>query len=584
MTKLKDFFTKLGGQLKSSLTRFPETLAVAYLLAILWIILNNIDQYSPTYESSSVYDQLLKVILMLAIALPYTAVIKLLTEHYLKGNPFRILGDSIVLISVIIGSIFLPDKLVEREILLIVILIALGYLGFIIMPYLLKRISFPIYVLKIATTFFITILYSLVLYLGTISIVFALEQLFDLNVSYTLYTDIWIFIAGFFSVTFFLGNVPAKDALFDLTNYTKIYRYLFTIIVIPLLGIFTVILYAYFVKILIGGELPKGVIASLVLWYGLISGVILFFVQPLLESNLIARWFRRLYPFALMIPVGMMFYSLYLRIAQYGITPPRYYSVLAGIWILGTLVYTIAHKKFIPQILVLYGMILLFISAVGPLDAYKMTMRDQSSRFAKLLTTFDMLDEDGMIKPNSSLSEDEQKEVLSYIHYAEDIECLTLLKPVPKHYSYKTTKEILGFEDDFSYDYDNTSREYYYYSYYFDASSIIDITGYDRMTCLRNDDNAPSQYSSSIDNTTNTLSIYQDDVLLIDIDLKEWESKLEKYKQSDKSIATQDAYLVAENEQVRLKLFLDYYEYTYNTATDTYEDPTYRFYMFIGDK
>ena len=582
MTKLKDFFTKLGGQLKSSLTRFPETLAVAYLLAILWIILNNMDQYSPTYESSSAYDQLLKVILMLAIALPYTAVIKLLTEYYLKGNLFRILGDSIVLISVIIGSIFLPDKLAEREILLIVILIALGYLGFIIMPYLLKRISFPIYVLKIATTFFITILYSLVLYLGTISIVFALEQLFDLNVSYTLYTDIWIFIAGFFSVTFFLGNVPAKDALFDLTNYTKIYRFLFTIIIIPLLGIFTVILYAYFVKILIGGELPKGVIASLVLWYGLISGVILFFVQPLLESNLIARWFRRLYPFALMIPVGMMFYSLYLRIAQYGITPPRYYSVLAGIWILGTLVYTIAHKKFIPQMLVLYGMILLFISAVGPLDAYKMTMRDQSSRFTKLLTTVDMLDEDGMIKPNSSLSEDEQKEVLSYIHYAEDIECLTLLKPVPKHYSYKTTKEILGFEDDFSYDY--SSREYYYYSYYFDASSIIDITGYDRMTCLRNDDNAPSQYSSSIDNTTNTLSIYQDDVLLIDVDLKEWESKLEKYKQSDKSIATQDAYLVAENEQVRLKLFLDYYEYTYNTATDTYEDPTYRFYMFIGDK
>lgn len=195
-----------------------------------------------------------------------------------------------------------------------------------------------------------------------------------------------------------------------------------------------------------------------------------------------------------------------------------------------------------------------------------------------------MLDEDGMIKPNSSLSEDEQNEVLSYIHYAEDIECLTLLKPVPKHYSYETTKEILGFEDDYSYDYDNTSREYYYYSYYFDASSIIDITGYDQMTCLRSYDNAPSQYSSSIDNTTNTLSIYQDDVLLIDIDLKEWESKLEKYKQSDKSIATQDAYLVAENEQVRIKLFLDYYEYTYNTATDTYEDPTYRFYMFIGDK
>ncbi len=203
MTKLKDFFIKLGGQLKSSLTRFPETLAVAYLLAILWIILNNMDQYSHTYESSSAYDQLLKVILMLAIALPYTAVIKLLNEHYLKGNLFRILGDSIVLISVIIGSIFLPDKLAEREILLIVILIALGYLGFIIMPYLLKRISFPIYVLKIATTFFITILYSLVLYLGTISIVFALEQLFDLNVSYTLYKDIWIFIAGFSVLRFF---------------------------------------------------------------------------------------------------------------------------------------------------------------------------------------------------------------------------------------------------------------------------------------------------------------------------------------------------------------------------------------------
>ena len=585
MKKLLSFFTTLGRQLKSSLTRFPETIAATYLLAILWIILNH-SNYSLYFEGDGISRSirtLLKVILMLAIALPYTAAVKLADERFFKKPVFRILGDLVILVSITIGSILMPDNLVEREILLIVIVTGIGYFAFMILPYLIKRAFFPIYLLKLATNFFITFLYSLVLYLGIISIIFAVEQLFDLSINSDLYLDLWIFIAGFFSVTFFLGNVPAKDTLFEETDYTKIYRYLFTIIVIPLLGIFTLILYAYFAKIIANGELPESIITSLVLWYGLIGCVILFLVEPLLQSNLIAKWFRRIFPFALLVPVGMMFYSLYLRIHQYGITPPRYYCVLAGILILGTSVYTIFHKKFIPQVLMLFLMPLLLISAVGPLSAYQMTMHDQNTQFVNLLTFHEMLNDDGTIKPNSNLTNEEQNEVLGYIHYAEDIACLDLLKALPDTFIDETSKDILGFED--NYVYDQSTSDYHFYWYNLDESTDLDISGYDHMIYF--DEEYPSntsQYSSSIDPATNILSIYQNENLLIEVNLTERSTNLQKLYPESGFISLEDATIIAENDQIHVKILFDSYTYYYYPFSEKYEDFSYKFYLFIGDK
>ena len=582
MKKLLSFFTTLGRQLKSSLTRFPETIAATYLLAILWIILNH--YYNLIFAGNEIplsFKTLHKVILMLAIALPYTAAVKLADERFFKKPVFRILGDLVILVSVIIGSILMPDNLVEREILLIFIVTGIGYFAFMVLPYLIKRAFFPIYLLKLATNFFITFLYSLVLYLGIISIIFAVEQLFDLTISSDLYMDLWIFIAGFFSVTFFLGNVPAKNTLFEETDYTKIYRYLFTIIVIPLLGIFTFILYAYFAKIIANGELPESIITSLVLWYGLIGCVILFLVEPLLQSNLIAKWFRRIFPFALLVPVGMMFYSLYLRIHQYGITPPRYYCVLAGILILGTSVYTIFHKNFIPQVLMLFLMPLLLISAVGPLSAYQMTMHDQNTQFVNLLTFHEMLNDDGTIKPNSNLTNEEQNEVLDYIHYAEEIACLDLLKALPDTYSDETAKDILGFED--NYVYDQSTSDYHFFSYNLYDSTDLDISGYDHMLYIDEYPSNTSQYSSSIDPATNILSIYQNENLLIEVNLTEWNTNLQKLYPNSGFISLEDATIIAENDQIRVKILFDNYSYYYYPDSEKYEDFSYSFYLFIGD-
>lgn len=585
MKKILSFFIKIGGQLKSSLIRFPETMTVAYLLATLWIVLNHSDDISP------VYYLLLNAILMLAIALPLTATVKLATEAFNRTIKFRIFSDLLILIFIIVGFFLLPERLDEKTTLLITILISLGFLTFILVPYLPNRRFFPIYTMKLITNFFITTLYSLVIYLGGFSITFAMEQLFELTIDYYFYYDIWIAIAGFFSVTYFIGNVPTKDTLFEANNFPKIYRYLFTFIVIPLLGIFTVILYAYFVKILLGGELPKGIIASLVLWYGCISGLILFFTEPLVESSLIAKLFRKIFPFALMIPIGMMFYSLNLRISQYCITPPRYYSLLAGIWILGTILYTLFQsllkKQIKPQILLIYGMLLLLISSVGPLNAYAVTMLDQNNRFTKLLSSLNMLDENGLIISNSSISYIDETNILEFIHYADDIDCLDKLTPLPSDYCMSNSKMILGFEDSYDYNYND---DYSYYSYYFDfdRSTDFDIQGYDTMTFIQDDEAEDykvkhTSYSSDIDLATKQLFIYYKNDPLITIDLKEMDSTLRKY-QAFEDIPYEAAYTVAENDQVRVKLVLDNYSYSYTNSIDTYENPSYSFLLFIDNK
>ena len=212
-----------------------------------------------------------------------------------------------------------------------------------------------------------------------------------------------------------------------------------------------------------------------------------------------------------------------------------------------------------------------------------MTMKDQSKKFTKLLINLDMYDENKGIKPNSNISKSEKKEVLDYIEYAYDIDCLDLLDPLPKQFNLRKCEEIFGFEFLNSYSL-NSSREYYSYNSSLDEMTNIDISGYDKMSILTNDSISSGLYNSSINPDNKTLNIYQNNDLLIEINLKSWFSKLQEYEKNGDYIPSEKAYLVEENDKIKTTLILDYYRYNYNRDFDTYENINYKFYIFIKDK
>ena len=96
-------------------------------------------------------------------------------------------------------------------------------------------------------------------------------------------------------------------------------------VLLPLVGIYLVILYAYGLKILFQWNWPQGWVSQLVLWYSVVSILSILLLWPLREKadsgwiKSFTSWF-----FRLLIPLlVMLFLAIFERIGDYGLTVNR---------------------------------------------------------------------------------------------------------------------------------------------------------------------------------------------------------------------------------------------------------------------
>jgi hypothetical protein len=71
---------------------------------------------------------------------------------------------------------------------------------------------------------------------------------------------------------------------------------------------------------------------------------------------------RKVFPFVVIPQIFMLFYAIYLRIAQYDLTTNRYFVVIFGVWLLVISMYFVFSKKknlvIIPAVLTLFTIII----------------------------------------------------------------------------------------------------------------------------------------------------------------------------------------------------------------------------------
>lgn len=156
----------------------------------------------------------------------------------------------------------------------------------------------------------------------------------------------------------------------------------------PLLALYTLILYAYVIRMLVTGEIPKNLVSPMLLAAGGLTALALLLFDPRPGRGVLARWLR-LAP-ALFIPLAPLgYWVLLMRIDQYGWTEFRVVrvvvlSALAALAI-GATVQLWRRRAFslhaVP--LVLAGALLL--SAVGPWSALSVSRKSQESRLAMAL-------------------------------------------------------------------------------------------------------------------------------------------------------------------------------------------------------
>ncbi|MCF6460177.1 DUF4153 domain-containing protein [Clostridium sp. Cult3] len=460
--------------IKNSFKRFPITIGISTALVIMLIILLERGSYL-TQDSRIVFQ---RINMIIALGIPLSLCIKLVYEKNQRFN--KIHGISMYIFGGFILILYYYFLLKDFSMVSTVRYTGVSlflYLAFSYIPWLGRDEGFEFYIIKVFSSFFLTIIYSLVLYLGVSAIFFTVDQLFDVNIPGKYYYYTFLVVAGVFAPSLFLARVPKIDQEFEGYEYPKSLKVLLLYIVIPLITIYSIILYIYFGKIIITKDWPRGLVSHLVLWYSVLSVAVIFFITPILKENKLANRFRSWFP-KLIIPILiMMFISMGIRIKQYGITENRYFALVLGLWVIGIMIYFIFKKKLNNMVIPISLSIIALNSVFGPLSGFDVSKRSQNRRLKSLIEKNNMIGEGGLVKPTDDISMDDKLEVGMILKYFNDNHSLKDVKYLPQDFKISNMESVFGFP------YMEKSLNEYSHFYYFSESrgKTLEVKGYDYL-------------------------------------------------------------------------------------------------------
>lgn len=260
-------------------------------------------------------------------------------------------------------------------------------------------------------------------WLGLLAILASLGFLFELDIPKYLYDDLPVVAFGLIGTVSFLAFAPTtfdeavKEGL-EADSVTRAVTIIVKFLFVPLLLVYTTILYAYAAKIGVQGFLPKGQVAGMVVAFVSAGAAILLLAFPIREcGGMLVRFVWRYWLWLALLPVLLLFLALYERVAAYGVTQDRYLLALAGIWIL-----LLAATKLVLRarfdVRVIPGLlaVLLLVASFGPWGARGLSVRSQAAQLATILTEQGAL-VDGRIaaKPALDKSRDRAGSILFYL-------------------------------------------------------------------------------------------------------------------------------------------------------------------------
>ncbi|MBP2643802.1 MAG: hypothetical protein H6Q67_1689 [Firmicutes bacterium] len=467
--KIVSFCKVLVAKFISSSKRFPETI---FLTTSIVIILCFENHMSSVLSSESL-NALSRISMILGLGIPLSLSIKVFFERRpLERASIKAMIYGISIIGLWLYYIFLLEDMNSISMIRYMAVNISFYCMFIFIPHFYNKENYELYIITLVSRFFVTYLYSVILYAGLAAILGTIHVLGLIVFSGKTYFDIGCIVFGIFAPTFFLGNIPKNHEELMLSCYPNVLKILLLYIIMPLLTVYTITLYIYFAKILITMQWPEGIVSNLVMWYSLLSVTVIFAIYPLRDGNHWARQFIHWFPIAILPLLAMMFASLGIRINAYGITENRYFIFLTGIWLVGCMVYLIVRKRPRTLALTISVAILSLLSVIGPWSCFSVSTASQSMRFERILSKYDILENGKIVKISKEISVDDKKEIGSIISYFNRYNKLSTLKALPENFSIGQMKTVFGFsETGRSEKYFNLSRK--------KQTNLVDISGFD---------------------------------------------------------------------------------------------------------
>jgi len=470
--KLIKNMEEILNNLMFSIRRFPLVVLSSSLTTLILIFIVNND----AVLADSTLDILKKTAMTAALGFPLFLIIKLVFERF-EGfkKEYRYLSYFTVIIFLITYYFLFIEDFRTVSMSRFTVLNISFYLIVLLVHYFYKRDKFELYTAEILSRFFVSAVYAAVLFVGLTAILFTVDKLFELSLAGEVYITAWLTAAGIFAPIHLLAGLPKFEDEFTAEDFSSFLRVLLFYIVMPLIAVYTIILYLYFVKIMLAGEWPQNLLGHLVLWYSLITLSVIFLIKPFQKSSRWARTFIFWLPKVIILPLIMMFSALWIRISEYGITENRYYVALAGCWVFAVMLYYIFSREKRNTLLILSLAVITLLSVFGPWSSFAVSINSQNMRFEDILRENEMLVEGKIIKRDEIPSREVRKEISAVIRYFDRNHSLNDLKYLPDDFKVEDMESVFGFK----YQYYYSGQVRYFYHEPAELIKAVDVGEYD---------------------------------------------------------------------------------------------------------
>ncbi len=332
-----------------------------------------------------------------------------------------------------------------------------------------------------------------VLSIGLSTCIWAFQSLiFNFDDSYKTYVVVNLFVWTIGYINIFLSFIPKKDVP---APQSKIFRIFVLFAGLPLYILLIVILLVYLAKIVVTWNMPIGEIN----WFASFASLFfIFFVLSVLQyKEKFAKLFVKFGGYFLIPVLVMQAIAVFERINAYGLTTPRSISlvlILISILFIGG---TIIAPKHLNKIALASGIIVLVVT-VTPLNVIDMPIASQTAILENTLLKNDML-KDGVVTPNKNVNEEDAEAIRSSYNYLK-----YNANKVPEFIadSKKEFVDIFGFVE-----YQNDSKYHYFH---YTTKDSVDISGYDSMIKVVNNDDTITFMHNNQQYQINTKEIAQE--------------------------------------------------------------------------
>ena len=415
MKKIKENVKKLLLHFKSGVERFPITIILAFLHFITGIYIAEVRSFQS--------DEFVEVNLLLFGSIFITAMFEMLYEKYFyKKNRWLVSGAYSVL-TFVVSVIFYVEYLRTNDYYNIYYftLIPISIVLFLLIPILRKKESREKYLQSVFSNFVITGIFAAVLWIGIEIILATVNYLFFYsgdNLFFRLTTYSFWFITEVFGASLFLSLLKKPNDNLENYEFPFIFNLLIKFVIIPLIIIYTGVLYIYMAKVIISMHLPKGLISHLVLWYTAFSVFIMILITPFTQKDKFFENFKKYFPYFSIPLIFASLFAVFQRTYQYGITENRYYVLISIFWLFFCMILYIRKMNITGIFISLIAC--LVISVYTPLSAKNVSNFSQSQRLKRMLVKYGALKDGKISKITQKLNNSEGSQIYTTLQYISD--------------------------------------------------------------------------------------------------------------------------------------------------------------------